>query len=88
MNELYKKLSLTIDDFNDMNVSRHISQLSGVQYYNTKSLSLYMMIFTVFGLMLSVLFAISCEVVKTKLHAAVGKKNDGKDEEDTSATME
>ena len=88
MNELYKKLSVTIDDFNDMNVSRHISQLSGVQYYNTKSLSLYLMIFTVFGLMLSVLFAISYEVVKTKLHAAVGKKNGEKDEEDTTFTVE
>lgn len=82
MNELYKKLSVTIDDFNEMNVSRHITQLAGVQSYNTKSVSLYLLLFTAFGLMLSVLFAISHEVINAKYNVSGEVADDGKDEED------
>ena len=88
MNELYKKLSVTIDDFNDMNVSRHISQLVGVQYYNTKSLSLYLLVFTALGLMLSVLFAITFELCKTKFSIPTEPEDEAKDEEDAPSPAE
>ena len=65
MNELYKTLSITIDDYNDTNASKHISQLTGVQYCNTKSLSIYALIFTFFGFMITFLFAISFEVIRS-----------------------
>ena len=69
-NEIYKKLSITVEDFNDADAITHISILTGVKYYAAKSLSVYALIFMMIGLMLSVLFAITYELIK------VYRKND------------
>lgn len=82
MNKLYKTLSITINDYNDTNESKHISQLTGVQYFNTKSLSIYAMIFSVFGLMISVLFAVSYEIIKLNSKMTAKKADDGKEEQE------
>ena len=62
-NEIYKELSVTVDDFNDADAITHISILTGVKYYATKSLSIYALIFMMIGIMLSTLFAITYELV-------------------------
>ena len=76
MNELYKTLSDTIDDYNDANASKHISQLTGVQYYNTKSLSIYALIFTFFGFMITAFFAIAYELIKKANNSDIKEDNE------------
>lgn len=64
MMDMYKELSMTIDDYNSSNASKHIRLLTGVSYSSVLSLSLYVMIFGALAVMVSVLFAVSIELMK------------------------
>lgn len=63
-NSIYNELHETIEDFNNANATTHLSVLTGVRYYATKSVSIYAILFAGAAVMLSVFFAIAYEIFK------------------------
>lgn len=78
MLELNKTANLTIADYNAYTATKHLSPLTGVQYYSTVSLALYALIAVIIGLALSVLLAVTVEIMRAlKVH----DKGDGEEED-------
>ena len=78
MLELNKTANLTIADYNAYTATKHLSPLTGVQYYSTVSLALYALIAVIIGLALSVLLAVTVEIMRA---LKVNDKGDGEEED-------
>lgn len=62
--ELFSVLDMIVDDYNQTNAATHIDLLTSVQYYATKSQSLFTILFAGAALMLSVFLAIAVETIR------------------------
>lgn len=63
-NGLFDTLGKIVDDYNQTNAATHIDLLSSVQYYATKSQSLFTILFAGAAMFVSVLFVLVVEVIK------------------------
>ena len=70
LNSIYDDLHETVEDFNNVNATTHLSVLTGVQYYAMKSLSLYAVLFSGAAVMMSVFFALAYELIRRYLKEA------------------
>lgn len=61
---LYSTLGLIVDDYNQANAATHIDLLTSVQYYATKSQSLFTILFAGAALFVSGFFVVAVEVIK------------------------
>lgn len=62
MSELYKITFTTITDFNELNASRHIESLSGINIKNNLSLKFYLLVAFAVGLLMGIFSAIFIEI--------------------------
>ncbi len=80
MADIYKTLNLTVEDYNAANATKYIKLLTGVQYYSTKSVSLYALILVVCGLLISIVGVIAHEILRAAKKAGIALDDD-EDEE-------
>ena len=82
MSEIYKILKPTVDDFNATNATKHLNPLTGVDCYATVSLSLYALIAVMLGTAVSVLTALTVEIIKELKAYNKRKEEDGEQSPD------